>query len=53
MSGGSGLEVLLFVTSRPREFSVELNMLLEWPYCFNVLDSNVLFTEKKLSLLKQ
>ena len=24
-----------------------------WPYCFNVLDSNVLFTERKLTLLKR
>ena len=52
MSGGSGREFSTIVTSRPRDLSVELRMLLEWPYCFNVLDSNVLFTERKLTLLK-
>ena len=53
MLGGSGREFFATVTSRPRDFSVELKMLLEWPFCFNVLDSNVLFTERQLSLLKQ
>ena len=41
------------MTSCTRDFSVALKMLIEWPYCFNVLDSNVLFTERKLTLLKQ
>ena len=44
---GSDGRFFAIVTLRPRDFSVELKMLLEWPYCFKVLDSNVLFTEKR------
>ena len=52
MSGESGREYFTIVTSRPRDFSVELKIRLECPYCFNVLDSNVLFTKKKVNLFE-
>ena len=48
MSGGIGREFFTIVTSHPRDFSVVLKMLLEWPYCFKCFRFKCTVYRKKI-----